>query len=334
MNILFIILINICFFLYFILNGLLGKYSIMPCILIFCIGIVLYRIRYNQYLYTIPSEKIILSEIQYVSLDIPKGKTMSFTEFITYPKQFFGKQISPFIFRTAPFLFNELPLEIKRVLEHTISLHPEYTQIYLDNKDCDSFVLRFYPHLFNEYDILIPGAFKADLVRLMLLDYYGGVYNDIGHNYNKPLSTFLKKKDELVLVKDRKFFWHELEGIHNAFMCSYEKHPIIKRMLIDCISNIKNRRIPITHLNITGPQAIYESFYNYTKIVLHKKRQIYYYKNHRIRLLFLSEHELKIEDIKNQLIINTKFEGYNKIVYSSSVHYSELCRAGIIYKTN
>lgn len=116
----------------------------------------------------------------------------------------------------------------------------------------------FDPKVLKAFNKVIPGAFKADILRLCLLYRYGGVYADIKINLRYPLNSFLT--EDLVLVKDV-----PSSCIWNGFMAATPKHPYIKLFLDLSVDNVLNERYGDDSLDITGPLVggrAYNMYYN------------------------------------------------------------------------
>ncbi len=137
-----------------------------------------------------------------------------------------------------------------------IELNPEYTYIYFDDFECRKFLRKFFNKDVNEaYDLLVPGAYKADLIRYCFLYFFGGCYFDCKQILRKPISTFVKDKDDFLICND------VIENAYlNAVLLCRSKHPIMKKVIDDCVVNIKNK-ITKSPLEITGPVFLYKSIH-------------------------------------------------------------------------
>ena len=137
-----------------------------------------------------------------------------------------------------------------------IELNPEYTYIYFDDFDCRKFLRKFFNKDVNEaYDLLVPGAYKADLVRYCFLYFNGGCYFDCKQILRKQISDLIKEKDDILLCND------VIENAYlNAVIISRSKHPIMKKVIDDCVLNIKNK-VMKSPLEITGPIFLYKSIH-------------------------------------------------------------------------
>lgn len=120
---------------------------------------------------------------------------------------------------------------------------------FLNDEDAISFLKEnFDEDVVHAFEVLIPGAFKADLLRACLLYIHGGVYADIKLKLHYDLDSFLY--DDLVLVNEFK----GMEGIWNGFMASVPKHIYFKKVINNIAENVKNMYYGFHCLDITGPR--------------------------------------------------------------------------------
>jgi len=266
--------------------------------------------------------------------DLPINVTLSYKEFRRYHCQRLtnSKVIPKYIFRMSRFPFNDLPNEIKNVLDDTLKMAPGYTQIYLDNTEFDMFLYEWYPEYLPIVKSLRPGAYQSDIIRLLLLYHYGGVYNDMGHTYLTPISYFILETDEFILVKD---IYISLSGIYNAFIATFKKNPIIKKMIKYIINNVKNKIYGYYIYDITGPTAIKNALHslqiNYDKM----GNQLIKKFNITLKLMTLHSRFFYATCIinDNKDIINLKFNNYYQTMYDnkSSFRYPELWFTRMVY---
>ena len=151
--------------------------------------------------------KINNSKIEnYLNFKINNNQTINYHQFKKYyPKLHYAnlqnkKNIPKFIFRTSKFKLSEIPKEIKDVLDKTIDTNPSYLQVYFDDDDIEEFIKEYYPKYYDLYITINPGAFKADIFRLLVIYRYGGIYNDIGHKY--LVSIFLTFTDNVLICSN------------------------------------------------------------------------------------------------------------------------------------
>lgn len=200
--------------------------------------------------------------------------------------------------------------------------------VYFDDNDARSFVAEHYPQHLIHFDVLVPGAFKADVLRLLLLHKYGGIYNDISHEYLLPISHVIPNDAELVLCKDwvRTNDW----GVYNAFCASIPRHPYIESCMHAVFYNIQHRLYGTYFLDITGPFVWGRAFNLYRG--LPQETPIYAGKFNKIMIYYNDADKYGdyknnfIVDIDGRNIIKCKIENYFSILYGSKniPHYSTL----------
>lgn len=257
------------------------------------------------------------------------------------PKE--SKKIPRILYRTGPLSFNEMPSEFREVVMVNIS---DYTCVYFDDNECERFVEKKCPHYLKAYRSLIPGAYKADLFRLLIIHEYGGVYNDISHKYLIPIDDVVSEDDEFIIPVD----W---EGtgrggyLYNAFMAAYPQHPLIKYMIDDIIININNRYYGRNVLDITGPHAVGKSFnmffgfekdslipqgryvLNGFKITMYYNYYVGSYEGES----YIVQYKNKPNTHNNLPMIQTKLPGYYQIMYKNpSERYPVLWYERRVYK--
>lgn len=314
---------------------------------------LLYKYRNVLWLKNNYDKKIVLNEILELQKVKNKQKLLSGS---TYPYKTFRlnynetidtNRIPKIIFRMSGFSFENIPIEIKNVLDDCTIMNPEYIQIYLDNHDCNLFIEEFYPQYSQSYHSIIPGAFKSDIIRLLLLHKYGGVYSDIGHTFLKPLDSFIEHSDKIILVKDRdvtlldnlyskiinKFIYtiSRSYAIHNAFIAIIPNHPLMIYISDYINKNIINKIYGENSLDITGPLVVgklYNLFFEKDK-----ETPLTVGKNENSKIFYLNQvdNNLKIVDENNQPLIKTKFSKYRKIMYSKNHPYGDLWNMSLVY---
>jgi mannosyltransferase OCH1-like enzyme len=138
-------------------------------------------------------------------------------------------------------------------------LNPNHTIIWLDNNNVEKFIASCGPRITNAYNKLIPGAYKADLFRAIVLYRFGGVYID---SYSSPdISLALALRDcwnkgniQFISILERQFY-----GIHNGVIVASPEHPFLNQYLTDMLENIENDFYGSTPLDITGPVCLHKS---------------------------------------------------------------------------
>jgi len=108
--------------------------------------------------------------------------------------------------------------------------------------------------IYSLYRNLRPGAYRADVWRLLKLWKEGGVYMDANLNLTRKITDWIDfSKDELVLVHDRGV----ANGYWNAIMASNENNDYLKHAIGYIASNLRRHYYGHSSLGITGPEAVW-----------------------------------------------------------------------------
>ncbi len=224
--------------------------------------------------------------------------------------------------------YSDLPQAVKDNIENTKRQNPEYEIRYYSNTESEKFIRDNFPEYLEDYNVLVPGAYKADLLRLLLLYRYGGVYSDIGIVYLKPLNTFISN-ESLVVCRDQGIPLPSYY-LYNAFIASIPRHPIIKQIIDVIINNIRSRFYGTGSLDPTGPGAFGKGFNTYFNRTEEEIPVGMFKKD--IKVLNHPGHF--IDDIDGTRVIKTKFENYYEIIYPGNKgRYSDLWTEGKIYSS-
>ena len=118
----------------------------------------------------------------------------------------------------------DIPSDFKilKLINNIREKYPDYTVHIFDDNKCRNFIKNnFNTVILYCYDMLLPGAFKADLWRYCVLYQHGGIYIDAGLEPVVDLNKYLDY--DLVCVKDTNIFGNN--NVYNAFLCSTPKNP-------------------------------------------------------------------------------------------------------------
>ena len=154
---------------------------------------------------------------------------------------YFTKQMNADIYETCMIIKN---------------MNPEYDYTFYDDKQCRAYVQDHYPaDYLKAYDMLIPGAYKADVFRYLVLYREGGVYMDCKSSTIVPLRDFIPETATFAVFRDR-----PVGSLLNSFMAVTPHHPILKMVIDMTIDNVLHKRYNINSLDITGPQTLGRAF--------------------------------------------------------------------------
>jgi len=159
------------------------------------------------------------------------------------------------LFRTGESELSDVHPKFLEYLNRTTTDNPGWVQVYFTAQDRLDFVKRYYPAVVPLYDSLIPGAYRSDLWRYLVVLRYGGVYNDLGMRYAKRISSVIRETDEFVGAVDI-----DPTAIINGFFAAYPGHPVLRKTVLHVLDNIRNYRYGCDNLDITGPRAFARAY--------------------------------------------------------------------------
>lgn len=135
-----------------------------------------------------------------------------------------------------------------------LNLNKFLTLEYFTDKDCRQYIVSNEQYLpkktLESYDLLVPGAFKADLFRYCIIYLNGGLYSDIKMRCVKPLRKYMDY--DLIITLDRHTDNNRI-GLYNAFFGAKKEHPVIYKTIKECVKRIQDRFYGVSSLDITGP---------------------------------------------------------------------------------
>jgi mannosyltransferase OCH1-like enzyme len=208
-----------------------------------------------------------------------------------------------------------------------IELNPEYTYIYYNDTDSRKFLRdNCNDEINNAYDSLVPGAFKADLLRYCFLYHNGGCYFDCKQILKISIRRFLESNKTLVLCND------VIENaLLNAVIFSVKKNPILEKTIKDCVYNILNKN-GSNPLDVSGPIFFFKSikkYINENNLILQNNRPTDNFND------FCNDYlNNNIKIIKDgRIILNRFYKGYY-INYLETNHYGKLFNNDEVYYKN
>ena len=208
-----------------------------------------------------------------------------------------------------------------------IELNPEYTYMYYNDINARQFLRDNFSEEINySYDLLVPGAYKADLLRYCLLYNKGGCYFDCKQILKMPIKNFLDSNKSLVLCNDVID-----KALLNAVIFSTKNNNIIEKTIKDCIYNIIHK-LGTSPLDITGPIFFFKSIkklINNDNLILQNNRPPDNFND------FCNDYYNNNITLKNdnQVILNRFYKGYYTD-YLDTIHYGKLYNNNEIYYKN
>jgi mannosyltransferase OCH1-like enzyme len=141
-----------------------------------------------------------------------------------------------------------LPVYVNYLFNRLLSLDWEYR--YVSTEERLEFIKK---HATNEistaFEQLTDGASQADLWRLFVLNYYGGVYMDIDAHLVWSLSNIIKPDFKELFLLNK-------EHYTNYFMASSPNNPHITKSIEIIVDNIQNKKIGSGVYDLTGPTVL------------------------------------------------------------------------------
>ena len=198
------------------------------------------------------------------------------------------------------------------------ALNSSFTYMFYDDEECRAFLKEYYStDVLWAFNVLKPGAFKADLFRYCFLYIKGGVYVDLDCVPLLPLENFLDIQYDFISVSERR----GIPGIYQAFIACIPGCIFLKHAIYQIVENCRNRYRPSDLgwtgiLSITGPVLLGKMMQNKYTPGRHK---IF---NCRVLLFRLIEND--IIDENNRRLIYTKFEGFNGQNYAKMVRHNQI----------
>lgn len=160
-----------------------------------------------------------------------------------------------------------LPVYINYLFNRWIS--PDFEYRYMGHEDREEFIKQYAPkEVSNAFSQLTDGAAQADLWRLFVLNYYGGVYMDIDAHAVWSISDMLNEEDEYCFLLNK-------EHYTNYFIASAPNNQYLQKAIDLIVENIQQKNTAQGVYSLTGPIVLNRSigddkvnhrYYKYTCI--------------------------------------------------------------------
>jgi len=144
-----------------------------------------------------------------------------------------------------------LPVYINYLFNRLMGYDYEYR--YVSTEDRHMFMEEHAStEIFEAFSKLTNGAAQADLWRVFVLNYYGGVYLDIDAHAVWFLSKLIKPKDKEVILLNK-------EHYTNYFIASSPNNPILQKTIQIIVHNIEEKKVDGGVYALTGPLTLNEA---------------------------------------------------------------------------
>ncbi|MGR2766048.1 capsular polysaccharide synthesis protein [Photobacterium ganghwense] len=140
------------------------------------------------------------------------------------------------------------PEVVKLSYRTWVNLNPDYTVVLLDNQNIQDYLGFDFSAICSLFSVDLGAAGKSDLLRLYLLNRFGGVWADATTFCKKPLSQWLDIDSSGFFAFREKF--SDDRTLVSWFLVSTPGNSIVQALLLDSLQYLlKPRKI---HLDIVG----------------------------------------------------------------------------------
>jgi len=141
-----------------------------------------------------------------------------------------------------------LPVYINYIFNRLMSLGYEYRYVSTEER-----LVFLEEHASKEiveaYTQLTDGASQADLWRMFVLSYYGGIYMDIDAHLVWNLSSMIKPEDTEIFLLNK-------EHYTNYFIATAKGNATIEKTIKIIVDNIQHKKIGSGVYDLTGPSTL------------------------------------------------------------------------------
>jgi hypothetical protein len=245
------------------------------------------------------------------------------------------------LFVTGPFAQDALPPAFQTALKSWTRHGPPGLRVHwFDDAAAQQWIATHAPQYADDYAVLVPGAFKADLWRLLVLYEHGGVYADAGTTLLAPLWQ-LAGGASLVFVRERPTRTNKYHGyIWQGVLGATARHPVIAAAIDHVVHNIRTRVYGNNSLCITGPGAVGAAVKAALGPAARARGMLadsgMWVPGHYgdVHIFAYANGQGRVETADGRLVVQTKTPNYYKTMYTAGrpPHYSKLWKARAVYR--
>ncbi len=141
--------------------------------------------------------------------------------------------------------------------------NPEFKHLFFNDDACRSFIEKYFDeHVLHAYDILKPGAYRADLWRYCVLYILGGIYVDIKYRCIPPFKLIELTTQEH-FVRDRDY--GDNPGVYQGFLVCYPKNQILHKCIHSIVTYVNQMEYGANVLFV-GPLLV-SSYFNRSEML-------------------------------------------------------------------
>lgn len=246
--------------------------------------------------------------------------------------------IPPTLWRTGPHALSKLSTASLRAMATFQRYAPHLEQVYCTDADCRAYIMDRHREWLPAYDTLVPGAFRADLWRLVILYDFGGVYCDMGFVALAPLTDLVDiTACGLAITMDKPMAAVVRCAVFQGFLAARPGHPVIKAMLDVVLDNIAIRYRGLAAIDVTGPVAVGRAFWKFFGIPQSQWINVGRWltgPSPADTIVIGQHHETTISDYTGRTVIRCKFFNYRNAMYRSNqtLRYDRLHAMDAVFK--
>jgi hypothetical protein len=243
------------------------------------------------------------------------------------------------LYMTGPFAHDALPAELQAARQSWVNRGPPGMRVHwFDDAAAEQWIGTHAPQYAGDYAALVPGAFKADLWRLLVLYEHGGVYVDTGTILLQPLWQRTGGAS-LVFVREKPTLTKRYRGyVWQGVLAATARHPLIRAAIDRVVHNIRNRVYGANPLCITGPGAVGHAFRDALGDSARARgmltRDGEWVPGHYGDIHILSYNQRQVSAFDGRVLVQTKTPNYYKIMYTTNrpPRYNALWKARAVFK--
>ncbi|GJQ13381.1 hypothetical protein GpartN1_g5172.t1 [Galdieria partita] len=188
-----------------------------------------------------------------------------------------------------------MPPQVSRSVESFQQWNPHATRLLWRRKDLDELVEHFYPWLNNLFSRLPSAILKADFLRFLLLQQFGGVYSDIDTLCLKPAYEWSNGRSNVSLITGYEaslrddMMWQTHPNMAKPLardvqlaswtVAAAPLHPLVVRLVHGCVSKLGNMTsdewVEYDVLEFAGPGAWTDVILDYIRSFGYTEDDIY-----------------------------------------------------------
>ena len=165
--------------------------------------------------------------------------------------------IPTIVYKTGPKDLSDLPITLIESFRKIERENPPFRVEYYSDARALSFLIDYHAPLVKAYRSIVPGSFRADLLRYALLYSFGGLYSDLTQEFMFSFNQIIDlRADELVLVKDRESNNPRCDftGVQISFMAARKQQKVFRVALDMILQRVRDRDYGCGMLDVTGPK--------------------------------------------------------------------------------